>query len=278
MCSPETLPLTMEPESGFYRDPVIVLDFQSLYPSIIIAYNYCFTTCLGKVLNIENVAAVGKAVELGGLSYCCPRLARILDARQLALKLIANVTYGYAAANFSGRMPCVEVADAIVSKGRETLERAIEMVNNGNYGGARVVYGDTDSMFVLCPGSSRAEAFEIGRKIADDVTNANPNPVKLKLEKIMHPLILESKKRYVGMSYESINEDEGIFDAVGIETVRRDSCPLVSRVSDMSRMVRYLDMQLSNLDKMPVSDFVFSREYRKSYAESAVVASKLIAE
>ncbi|VDK28583.1 unnamed protein product [Gongylonema pulchrum] len=162
------------------------------------------------------------------------------------------------------------------------------MVNNGSYGGARVIYGDTDSMFVLCPGSSRAEAFEIGRKIADDVTNANPNPVKLKLEKIMHPLILESKKRYVGMSYESINEDEGIFDAVGIETVRRDSCPLVSRVlekalrllfeGDMSRMVRYLDMQLSNLDKMPVSDFVFSREYRKSYAESAVVASKLIAE
>ncbi|VDN43083.1 unnamed protein product [Gongylonema pulchrum] len=72
MCSPETLPLTMEPESGFYRDPVIVLDFQSLYPSIIIAYNYCFTTCLGKVLNIENIAAVGKAIELGGLSYCCP--------------------------------------------------------------------------------------------------------------------------------------------------------------------------------------------------------------
>lgn len=44
------------------------------------------------------------------------RLSRILDARQMALKLIANVTYGYAAANFSGRMPCVEVADAIVSK------------------------------------------------------------------------------------------------------------------------------------------------------------------
>lgn len=79
-------------------------------------------------------------------------------------------------------------------------------------------------------GATRAEAFNIGKKIADDVTRENPNPVKLKLEKIMHPLILESKKRYVGMSYESVDDMEGIFDAKGIETVRRDSCPLVSKV------------------------------------------------
>ncbi|VDK66769.1 unnamed protein product, partial [Onchocerca ochengi] len=345
MCSPETLPLTMEPESGFYRDPVIVLDFQSLYPSIIIAYNYCFTTCLGKVSHIENICSANRIIEFGGLEYNCPiddivsmlatnrlhisptgaifcrrtvrkglmpvmleeilntrvmvkkaakeskkdrRLARILEARQMALKLIANVTYGYSAANFSGRMPCVEVADAIVGKGRETLEQAIKLVDEGAYGNSRVIYGDTDSMFVVCPGATRAEAFDIGKRIADDVTRINPNPVKLKLEKIMHPLILESKKRYVGMSYESINDVEGIFDAKGIETVRRDTCPLVSKIlekalhllfaNDMNRMVRYLDMQLSNLSLLPLSDFIFSREYRKSYAESAIVASKLIAE
>lgn len=35
---------------------------------------------------------------------------RILYSQQLGLKLIANVTYGYTAANFSGRMPCIEVS------------------------------------------------------------------------------------------------------------------------------------------------------------------------
>lgn len=45
----QCLPLVMEPESRFYTDPVVVLDFQSLYPSMMIAYNLCFSTCLGKV-------------------------------------------------------------------------------------------------------------------------------------------------------------------------------------------------------------------------------------
>ena len=47
--APVCLPLVMEPESRFYSNSVIVLDFQSLYPSIIIAYNYCFSTCLGHI-------------------------------------------------------------------------------------------------------------------------------------------------------------------------------------------------------------------------------------
>lgn len=45
-------------------------------------------------------------------------LQKVLHSRQLGLKLIANVTYGYTAANFSGRMPSVEVGDSVVSKGK----------------------------------------------------------------------------------------------------------------------------------------------------------------
>lgn len=118
-------------------------------------------------------------------------LQRILHSRQLGLKLMANVIYGYTAANWSGRMPCVEVGDSVVSKGRETLERAIKLVESNKLWNAKIVYGDTDSMFVLVEGRSREEAFRIGAEIAAAVTNDNPKPVKLKLEKVYQPCILQ---------------------------------------------------------------------------------------
>ncbi len=55
----EGLPLVMEPQSQFYTSPVIVLDFQSLYPSIMIAYNYCFSTCLGRIKGMGGSKKLG---------------------------------------------------------------------------------------------------------------------------------------------------------------------------------------------------------------------------
>jgi hypothetical protein len=55
---------------------------------------------------------------------------RLMNARQMGLKLIANVTYGYTSASFSGRMPCVDIADSIVQQARETLTKAMRMVEN----------------------------------------------------------------------------------------------------------------------------------------------------
>lgn len=72
MRAAECMALTMEPASAFYNDPVVVLDFQvrrtelfevhrfslkSLYPSVIIAYNYCYSTCLGDMRNIEQFSS-----------------------------------------------------------------------------------------------------------------------------------------------------------------------------------------------------------------------------
>lgn len=44
----------MEPLSAFYSSPLLVLDFQSLYPSVMIAYNYCYSTCLGRVVDFQG--------------------------------------------------------------------------------------------------------------------------------------------------------------------------------------------------------------------------------
>lgn len=62
-------------------------------------------------------------------------LQRVLNARQFGLKMIANVSYGYTAAGFSGRLPFAELADAIVQSGRQTLENAIRLVGGGGWGG-----------------------------------------------------------------------------------------------------------------------------------------------
>lgn len=89
------------------------------------------------------------------------------------------------------------------------------------------------SLFVLLPGRSLSEAFKIGREMADLVTSESPMPVALKFEKVYFPSILMSKKRYCGYKYET----EGlppVFDAKGIETVRRDGCMLASKILEKS--------------------------------------------
>ncbi|CAM8925363.1 unnamed protein product [Rhodiola kirilowii] len=341
----ECLPLVMEPKSGFYADPVIVLDFQSLYPSMIIAYNLCFCTCLGKLVppkpNILGVSSYSPEPHVlhklkdeilftpNGVMYVPPEvrkgvlprlldeilstrimvkqamkkldssqkvLQRIFNSRQLALKLISNVTYGYTAAGFSGRMPCAELADSIVQCGRRTLETAITFVNANETWRAKVIYGDTDSLFVLLEGRTVEEAFRIGKEIAADVTRMNPDPVTLKMEKVYHPCFLLTKKRYVGYSYESPDQIDPIFDAKGIETVRRDTCGAVAKTmeqslrlyfehQDISKVKAYLQRQWKRIisGRVSLQDFIFAKEVRlgtystrnsSSLPPAAIVATK----
>ncbi|KPJ19017.1 DNA polymerase zeta catalytic subunit [Papilio machaon] len=298
MRAPECLPLIFEPESRFYSDPVIVLDFQSLYPSMMIAYNYCFSTCIGRVQNINGdapyefgawrlripkskldtlvgnglvhwspvgVGFIKSSVRRGVLPALLRRILaarqavkknmklqtdeavkKAMHSRQLGLKLIANVTYGYTAANFSGRMPCVEVGDSVVAKGRETLERAIKLVDNNTKWNAKVIYGDTDSMFVLIPGASRQRAFEIGQEIADAVTADNPSPVVLKLEKLLQRSLCE------------------LFETGDMSRVKRVVCATLARLADGT---------------LPLHELFFTREYHgpAGYKSGAAVPPNEIA-
>ncbi|SJL04429.1 related to DNA polymerase zeta, catalytic subunit [Armillaria ostoyae] len=320
----ECMPLIMEPQSAFYTSPVVVLDFQSLYPSIMIAYNYCYSTCLGRIIDFQGRNKFGVTdlertpglleklrdhiqVAANGIMYVKPEvrkgllgrmlvelletrvmvkqamkgvkedkaLRRILDVRQLGLKYIANVTYGYTSATFSGRMPAVEIADSIVQSGRETLEKAIMLIDSTPKWGAKVVYGDTDSVFIYLHGKTKEQAFRIGQDIADAITALNPAPIKLKFEKVYLPCVLMAKKRYVGYKYESIDETEPAFDAKGIETVRRDGVPaqqkmtetclkILFRTQDLSKVKDYCCRSWSKLleNRASVQDFIFAKEVR----------------
>ncbi|XP_026192450.1 uncharacterized protein LOC34618141 [Cyclospora cayetanensis] len=199
-------------------------------------------------------------------------LLRKLDYRQFGLKMIANVTYGYTNANVSGRMPCSDVADAIVETAKATLIRAMQLIEQTQKWGARVLYGDTDSMFVLLKDRSLEAAFSIGREIADAVTRSNPAPITLQLEKVYLPCCLVTKKRYVGNAYFSPSGPP-IFDAKGIETIRRDQCPLTSAIlekslrlffetRDLSKVKQMLYRQWSKMlrSQIPIRHYIFHRK------------------
>ena len=70
----------------------------------------------------------------------------------------------------------------------------------------------------------------MGNEIADTITKLNPAPVKLKFEKVYHPAVLLAKKRYVGFKYENPSDKEPVFEAKGIETVRRDGTVATQKV------------------------------------------------
>lgn len=330
----ECLPLVMEPQSAFYNSPLLVLDFQSLYPSVMIAYNYCYSTFLGRVVSWRGQNKMGftdyqrqqRILELfkdqiniapNGIIYAKPgirksllakmlgeiietrvmvksgmkvnkedkTLQRLLNNRQLALKFIANVTYGYTSASFSGRMPCSEIADSIVQTGRETLEKAIALIHSVRKWGAEVVYGDTDSLFIYLKGRTKDEAFDIGEEIAKTVTDMNPRPVKLKFEKVYLPCVLLAKKRYVGFKYETRYQKEPDFDAKGIETVRRDGTPgeqkieekalkMLFRTADLSQVKSYFQEQCTKImkGKVSIQDFCFAKEVKLgSYSDKGIL-------
>mgnify|MGYP002784568135 CR=1 FL=1 len=237
------------------------------------------------------------------VKHLSPAILRQLEARQLALKYVANVTYGkhpwfqlpwirtkltiscrnpgYTSATFSGRCAMPLLADTIVECGRKTLRRAIDLANHWGttkkWRGARVIYGDTDSLFVLLPGRTPNEAFDFGEELCQAVTRDNPPPVQLKLEKVYHGSIMQTMKRYCGMKYESKQQKKPAFEAKGLETVRRDQCAVTQKIlknalitlfqDGIEAVQEYLYRQWSLIDAghISVADFILTGRVRSQY-------------
>lgn len=83
----------------------------------------------------------------------------------------------------------------------------------------------------------------------------NPDPVTLKMEKVYHPCFLLTKKRYVGYSYESPDQVDPIFDAKGIETVRRDTCDAVAKAMEQTLRLYFEHQDISKVTVCPCMHF-----------------------
>lgn len=269
----------LEPMTGYYAVPIATLDFASLYPSIIIAHNLCYTTLLSQATItkqklkldedyirtpqgfffkkpnenhqtivpqiLKNLLSARKAAKEDLKRETDPFRKTILDGRQLALKVSANSVYGFTGAQV-GKLPCLEISQSVTGFGREMIETTRKAVTekfniaNGYKYDSVVIYGDTDSVMVKFGVETVAEAMELGREAAAFVSKHFVSPIKLEFEKVYFPYLLINKKRYAGV-YWTKPEKYDKMDCKGIETVRRDNCTLVANLIDVCLQKILLD-------------------------------------
>lgn len=256
----------LEARAGFYEKPIATLDFASLYPSIMMAYNLCYCTLVtpedARKLNLppehfnktpsgeifvkpelqkgilpeilEELLTARKRAKADLKEAKDPFEKAVLDGRQLALKISANSVYGFTGATV-GQLPCIEISSSVTSYGRQMIEHTKKLVEDkfttlGGYEhNAEVIYGDTDSVMVQFGVPSVEAAMILGREAADYISGTFIKPIKLEFEKVYYPYLLISKKRYAGLFWTNPNKFDKM-DTKGIETVRRDNCLLVKNL------------------------------------------------
>lgn len=278
----------MDPLRGFYSDPIAVLDFTSLYPSIMISKNLCYTTMLTK----EQYQKLG-GIKSPSDNYFCssdtkegllprilknllkarkdtkallkktlePSLKKSLDARQLALKICANSLYGFTG-SLTGQLPCIEISQSTTAFGREMIAFTKKLIEdnfnkkNGFSHDAQVIYGDTDSVMINFNEKDIKKIFEISKVVSSFVSEKFEKPVSLEFEKVYSPYLLINKKRYAGLIYTNPDSPDKI-DTKGIETVRRDNCELVKTVIEncLNKILFQKDLEAAkNYVKSIISD------------------------
>ncbi len=238
----------IEPKKGIHN-MVLVLDFKSMYPSLIRTYNICPTTLVLGDDDVEStetpsgVRFVKRSVKYGiiprilenlmkerakvkkQMKEADAKVKKALDMKQLAIKLLANAFYGYFGYQ-RAKIYNVGIASSVTALGRETIHTTVKAMEEEF--GYDVVYGDTDSVMIKVPTESLDEAQRIGREVSSKMTERLPGVMELEFEKIFKRFLPLTKKRYMGWSMEMGNDNKWKDGIVmkGIETVRRDWCEL----------------------------------------------------
>lgn len=252
--------LVLDPQKGFYETFILLMDFNSLYPSIIQEYNICFTTIAPPSDPNELPTPPDSSVEAGILPKqirrlvesrrnvkslmnkpnITPELKMQYNIRQMALKLTANSMYGCLGFNKS-RFYAPHLAALVTCKGRDILMATKTLVEKLNH---NVIYGDTDSIMINTRSQDFEEVYKIGAGIKKAV-NAIYKHVELDIDGVYQKLLLLKKKKYAAVA---VNQKDGklehSFEFKGLDIVRRDWSKIASNTGKL-----VLDILLSNNDK-----------------------------
>ena len=288
--------------------PISTLDFSSLYPSIMIAHNLCYTTLLKNTADtdvdhtqtpsgnffvkahvrkgilpeiLENLLKARKQAKEMMKQEKDPFRYKVLDGRQLALKISANSVYGFTGAQ-SCKLPCLEISQSVTAFGRQMIMLTKELVEsrytiqNGYKHNAQVIYGDTDSVMVKFGVQTLDEAMRLGKEAAEFVSTHFVQPIKLEFEKCYLPYLLIQKKRYAGLYFTRADMYDKM-DCKGIETVRRDNSPLVANLiskclekllidRDPQGAIAYAKQTISDLlcNRIDISQLIITKELTKN--------------
>jgi DNA polymerase I len=250
----------LKPQAGLHEN-IAVLDFKSMYPNIMIAYNLSpdtyvspseqvpqsevfeapevkhrfqkepsgfYKEVLSYLIGVRGeIRAKMKALSAKSVGY------QVLDARQKAVKVITNAAYGYAGW-VGARWYRKPVAEAASAWGRYTILAAIKMAEEA---GLKVVYGDTDSLFVTYDEKKTRELErQIEQKLGLDVEHGKV---------YTRVFFTEAKKRYAGLL------PDGSLDIVGLEVIRGDWAEVARKVQE-----RVLEIILKEQSTEKAADFV----------------------
>ncbi|KAI9698598.1 MAG: DNA-directed DNA polymerase alpha catalytic subunit pol1 [Bogoriella megaspora] len=241
--------LVFEPEKGLYDKYILVMDFNSLYPSIIQEFNICFTTVERAGFSEEHdqvpevptdqpqgllpkliATLVSRRREVKKLmkdKSATPDQLATWDIKQMALKLTANSMYGclgYTKSRFYAR----PLAVLTTFKGREILRSTKDLVESTQL---RVIYGDTDSVMINTNVDNIQDALKVGTDLKRSV-NERYRLLEIDIDNIFKRLLLHAKKKYAAIN---MVEVDGKFvdklEVKGLDMRRREYCALSKETS-----------------------------------------------
>lgn len=304
--------LVHEPIPGLYEN-CVTLDYQSLYPSIIISHNICPSTYLCSSPQIPAILChsidVGhcthyfRKTPTGILSGLLETLLRervevkqamktcdndeirtILDKRQNALKIAANSVYGITGAKYSKYLRHRYCAESISGGGRYYFQQLVNYVKM-NWSDYTLVYGDTDSCILSFPLSmSQDTCVRIGHEICDTYNRQLPYPIYLKYESFSNKMLIFSKKKYI-----MFNGTDMVYK--GVTNARRGYCPIVKTMYEsMIKMIfddvspniimSYINYRIQKILRgdEPIKEFLISKSVKSLHEYSTDVPQKLMAQ